>query len=852
MSLRLVPAQLTLLLASLLPLSMASGQSTALFLGGTPLDPNGWNIQLNWRNLGMPAAGDLVGISAGAFARYNVGTNNYHTLTLGQSSGTQTAMTISQGSGFRVTNTLQTNNGLLVINGNLTSIGLQNGRNIATNFSIGQGGTVIVRDGLDTGDNVARFNLESASQLLVEGTLLIGERGSFQPRTETSVIVGTTGRIEVQGGKYVGNNSTVTMQDGAQLYVSSEMIDVTTVTMEGSNSRITIDDFNGSARFGYLGDPPSTATTVNSSAGGQVVISSKSGQFWGPAFTGSNVRLSILNGTELRQIFTTQAVDLTLSGNSKLTYLPQFRTPLNGNDVNTIGRGITVPQNDSGTLAFRAEVRGGVQLRNLDSATTRVGGTLNLGSNSTLTLTREGRLWQNDSVLHSVIFENGDTPWNIGSNGTLNLGPRTRIAGAGLRFIADGNLTTRLGEAAVVDLRDINSVLPRLINRLDSSAADSVVQSGSSRLNLRHGDFAGRIESTGGLTISGTTTLRSAQNYSGGTLVSGTLNLASAGTLGSGAVTLNGTLDATAADATSLTLTNLSGSGTLRSGTRAVTFTNDTASPLTNGVSFQGTGSLTKTGTGVSNLTGSGSTLSSVAVNVGTLLVNTTVSAPVQVASGATLGGGGTTGMVTLARGSVISPGNSPGTLNTGAQTWAPGAGYLWEINAAGGTAGGAAGWDWMNVSGSVGINATAADPFRITIISLTSANVPGNVPGFAANSNYAFPILTASGGISGFDPTRFTLDATNFTDTVPGTGAFTLRQSGNQLVLNYTTIPEPGPTGLLISCGLLLASLWRRRGLCPLEKVVRVFPPGNPPAAVHALYFGEWKKGGGPVLCAD
>ena len=36
----------------------------------------------------------------------------------------------------------------------------------------------------------------------------------------------------------------------------------------------------------------------------------------------------------------------------------------------------------------------------------------------------------------------------------------------------------------------------------------------------------------------------------------------------------------------------------------------------------------------------------------------------------------------------VISPGNSPGTAATGAQTWLDGGSYLWEINDSGGSQG--------------------------------------------------------------------------------------------------------------------------------------------------------------------
>ena len=61
-----------------------------------------------------------------------------------------------------------------------------------------------------------------------------------------------------------------------------------------------------------------------------------------------------------------------------------------------------------------------------------------------------------------------------------------------------------------------------------------------------------------------------------------------------------------------------------------------------------------------------------------------------ELANGQTLSGAGTvSGDMTIASGSVLSPGNSPGTMSTGAQTWEDGGTYLWEINAsndAGGT----------------------------------------------------------------------------------------------------------------------------------------------------------------------
>ena len=75
-----------------------------------------------------------------------------------------------------------------------------------------------------------------------------------------------------------------------------------------------------------------------------------------------------------------------------------------------------------------------------------------------------------------------------------------------------------------------------------------------------------------------------------------------------------------------------------------------------------------------------------------------------ELANGQTLSGAGTvSGDMTIASGSVLSPGNSPGTMSTGAQTWEDGGTYLWEINAsndAGGTQGADPGWDWLDITG--------------------------------------------------------------------------------------------------------------------------------------------------------
>ena len=195
-----------------------------------------------------------------------------------------------------------------------------------------------------------------------------------------------------------------------------------------------------------------------------------------------------------------------------------------------------------------------------------------------------------------------------------------------------------------------------------------------------------------------------------------------------------------------------------------------------------------------------------------TLQVDGTVggTGALTLASGATLTGGGTVNKsLTINSGVFLSPGNSPGTLNTGAQTWAGGGSYLWEINDVNAGIGTDPGWDWVNITGSLTITATALNPFNIDITSLTLANTAGSVHDFADLTSYSWTIATASGGISGFDVNAFNLNTSAFQNAF--TGNFSLSTIGNDLVLNYTAVPEPSAMALL-GLGLAALTLLRRR----------------------------------------
>ena len=249
---------------------------------------------------------------------------------------------------------------------------------------------------------------------------------------------------------------------------------------------------------------------------------------------------------------------------------------------------------------------------------------------------------------------------------------------------------------------------------------------------------------------------------------------------------------------------------------------------------------LEKTGTGTATLTGDNSYTGTTDVNAGTLALshaslnniigNSTV---INVAGGATLDvsalGGGTGGLelagsqtisgsgavvggMTIGSGSVLSPGNSPGTMTVDNLTWTDGGTYLWEINDSTGGQGVDSGWDFISITDTFDLSGITTN-FDIDITSLTLGNAPGLADGFTGlafdgypDVDFSFTIATAN-DIVGFDASKFTLNSSAFQNG----GYWEIREDTNSLVLDFYAVPEPSSTALLGLGGLMLA-LRRRR----------------------------------------
>lgn len=299
-----------------------------------------------------------------------------------------------------------------------------------------------------------------------------------------------------------------------------------------------------------------------------------------------------------------------------------------------------------------------------------------------------------------------------------------------------------------------------IINRVRSPSG--VTLNGPATFTLGAGAdslfIEGAVTGTGGLALvnngtSGRFGLSTVNSYSGSTTVSGLrIGADINGSIPTGsALTVTGSIEF----GTSSTIGSLAGSGNVfMGGTNTLTVGGDNSSTTFSGV-YQTSGvaaALTKVGSGTLTLTGANTYSGGTTINAGTLraggAANALGSGAVTVGTGATLdlgsfgltvgagstfGGTGTTsGAVTIARGGILAPGNSIGTVSvTGSVTFNAGSIYRVEADAAGNA-------DRINVTGAPG---TAT-------ISGGTVDVQASAGTYQSSTQYT--ILNATGGVTG------------------------------------------------------------------------------------------------------
>ncbi len=254
--------------------------------------------------------------------------------------------------------------------------------------------------------------------------------------------------------------------------------------------------------------------------------------------------------------------------------------------------------------------------------------------------------------------------------------------------------------------------------------------------------------------------------------------------------------------------------------TRTLTFTGDHATTVSGVISAEGTttGALVKTGAGTLTLTGANTFVGTTTISSGTLVLDGSLASgnSVMVSAGGTLAGSGTAdGLVTVA--GTLSPGNSPGTLSTGSQVWQGGGGFNWQLNDA--TAAAGTGYDTISLTGSLDLASLTTGGFSINLWSLSAVGPDsnGDALNFDDANSYSWTLVATTGGITGFSAGNFAIHVAANNGTAgfsnPYSGTFSMSVGGNDLLLNYSAVPEPSTWGLLASSLMVLGLIrWRTR----------------------------------------
>ena len=470
------------------------------------------------------------------------------------------------------------------------------------------------------------------------------------------------------------------------------------------------------------------------------------------------------------------------------------------------------------------------------NGTLNINGTLNATTNQAHTLangtTYFSTLTMNNGTLANTFGQNtsGFGAFFFNSSRTITATGTNTISGLGVLGIVNG-ATLTLSPTNTSDSINVTGTIGQGAN----GTAGGLAKAGLGTVTL-----SGANIYTGPTTISNGTVSANTIAVSGGTSSLG--NAASAVVLGD--ATNQGTLSYTGG-ATSYTrgfTINAGGGQLTHAGTLGTTLTVQTGGITAGGLftvggaagnniaissAISSTGGLFKTGGDTLTLSGPNTYSGTTSVTAGTLALATAAtrnniasSSAISITSGAvfdvsgvtaggfllangqTLSGGGTiAGSMEVGSGSSIAPGSSAGKLTTGAQTWAGGGTYVWDLttNVAGdGSAAGTA-WDLIEMN-AAGLNVTAGGTTKFTV------QIARSGAGLNSIDPADWFTIAHVGSVSGFSAANFLL---------PDAGAgdqWEIQQvpaSGGGFNVQVSTVPEPGSLGLL---GLAVAATLGRR----------------------------------------
>ena len=637
------------------------------------------------------------------------------------------------------------------------NISLQNTASAAINLSLGATASTLYAGVLSGPGSLTKAG--ASTTLTLSGT-----------NTYTGGTAINLGVLNLASAGALGTSGTISFGGGTLQYSSSNFTDYSSRLSQAAGQEWRIDVNGQSVTFataftsvggkliksdsGPIGGISQTLilTANNTHSGGTTINSGRlkvgDGGNTGSLGTGGVINNSILEYNRLDLLEESNAI----SGSGELTQSGSGRLVLTG--ANTYA-GVTTIISGSG----------GIQVgKGATSGSLGAGGVVN---NANLSFARSDVVTYADVISGTGSVTQAGTGTLIFTNTNTYTGGTTISSGT-FQF-GNGGASGNAGAGPILN----NSHL--VFNRSDGE------------------EYTYAITGTGDVTKAGAGTLvftNDGNTYSGGTIISGgAIQIGNGGTtgrLGSGTVLNNSHLILNRSDDT-----NYAGSMT-------------------------GTGDLIKSGAGTVTFSGNANTFSGgTIINAGKLLVSTsagsgTGSGVVNINDGATFGGTGLiSGALMINDGGSVSPGASPGQLQVGGgTTFAGGGRYVFEINNTVGTAG--TNWDLLSISGSLTISATVNTPFVLDLVSLTAGNANGALANFNSANAYSWKFVTTTSGITGFSAGAFQYDPGYFYNGLD-VGHFFVSQTGNDLYLNFTPVPEP-TTWVLLSLGLSSVLLSLRR----------------------------------------